>query len=273
MTRTNILVTKVRTGTNPKKETDHDKRQMEETLYDLANHYDLGGFWSRLTALPRSQAISELLHRDSHGATALHYLMASDPPLELLRVISDVMKNDPSKTNLFTIANARGSYPLHRCALKTTRVEVLQFVTDKFPHALVRRNQWGNTPLFLARTANHAAIVRCVEDNTANYPALLNQLTVKCCMVRLKNQGMTAVVAATPLNEQTRGQFVYELLDLMVNSEMKAMAEDILSYVGKGKSMKEYTTTTGTTPTHEDEDEDDGRGGDEVESDSASDAK
>ena len=53
-------------------------------------------------------------------------------------------------------------------------------------------------------------------------------------MARLKNQGMTAIVAATPLNEQTPGQFVFELLDMMVNSEMKALAEDIISYVGVG---------------------------------------
>ena len=45
---------------------------------------------------------------------------------------------------------------------------------------------------------------------------------------------MTAIVAATSLDEQTPGQFVYELLSMMVNSEMKAMAEEIISYVGVG---------------------------------------
>ena len=80
--------------------------------------------------------------------------------------------------------------------------------------------------------ANRGEIVRCLEDNTARYPALLNQITVKCCLVRMKEQGMTAIVARIPHNEQTPGQFVFELLDMMVNSEMKSMAEEILSYVG-----------------------------------------
>ena len=153
----------------------------------------------------------------------------------------DVMKSDPQKRNIFAIASDHGRYPLHRCALYTTRVEVLQFVIDMFPHALVGRTpQWGaesaTTPLCWARgftsRANHTALVRCIEDNAARYPALLNQLTVKCCMVRLKKQGTTAIVARIPRNEQTPSQFVYELLDMMVNSEMRAMAEDIISYVG-----------------------------------------
>ena len=134
------------------------------------------------------------------------------------------MKADPLKTNLFAIANIYRVNPLHYCAANTTRVDVLQLIIDRFPHALIRSTDAGHTPLDYAQLcnphrANHAAIVGCLEENIARYPALLNQLTVKCCLVRLKKQGMTAIVAATPLNEQTPVQFVYEILDLLVNSE------------------------------------------------------
>ena len=50
-----------------------------------------------------------------------------------------------------------------------------------------------------------------------------------------------AIVAATTLSEeeQTRGRFVHELLDKMVNSEAKTMVKDIVSYVGLGASSQE----------------------------------
>ena len=212
------------------------------TLYQLACLGNVVGFQqARLMALPRPQAVQELLYRNhNYGWTVLHRGgFWRDASLELVRAICDVMRDDPLKTNLFTIADNFESYPLHWCACYATRVEALQFVIDKFPHALVRRNQRGNIPLFFAQSnntnrSNHSSILRCIEDNTAKYPALLNPLTVKCCLVRMKKEGMTAIVAATPLNEQTPGQFVYELLDMMINSEMKSMAEDIISYVGVG---------------------------------------
>ena len=241
------------------------------TLNDLVRDpVDLEGFQARLTALPRPQVVQELLHRGNNfgmrtvlqrvqelllqrgsgggqgdfRTTALHWVVYRDPSPELVRAICDVMKDDPLKRNLFAITDAQDWYPLHWIAISTTRVEVLQFVIDRFPHALVRGNNYGRTPLAFAtyanpHRANHAAIVRCLEDNTARYPALLNQLTVKCCMVRLKEQGMTVIVARTPHNEQTPSQFVYELLDMMVNSEMKAMAEDIISYVGTNVGLEE----------------------------------
>ena len=194
------------------------------TLNDLAHNEDLPGFVARFGSLPRPQVISELLQRGPYKATALHYVFRSDPSLELVTSICDVMKDDPLKTNIFEIASCIGWFPLHSCAYFTTRVEVLQFVIDRFRVALVRRNSWGDTPLTYAQQwntdrANHAAIVRCLEINTNSYPVLLNQLTVKCCLVAMKNQGVTAIVARIPHNEQTPCQFVYELLDMMVNSE------------------------------------------------------
>ena len=179
---------------------------METTLLELADRNNLTGMLVRLTAVPRPQAIEELLERDGYGNTALNIVSSRDPSLELVRTFWNVMKDDPLKRNLFASANEYGRYPLHFCGSGTTSVEVLQFVIDRFPHALVRSTNaaYGDgdrTPLTIARDygitrANHAAIIRCLEDNTAAYPALLNRITAKCCLVRLKQEGMTDFVAA-----------------------------------------------------------------------------
>ena len=146
------------------------------------------------------------------------------------------MKDDPLKTNLFAIANNYGWYPLHYCAAKTTNVDVVKFAADKFPHALVRKSEDGDTPLVDAQNnttrANHAAILCCVEENIAGYPALLNQITAKCCLVAMKQNGMTEYVARTPLNDLTQPQFVFMVLDMMKNCAMQPLAERIISYVG-----------------------------------------
>jgi hypothetical protein len=105
---------------------------------------------------------------------------------------------------------------LHECAWFGDSVEVLQFVIDKFPNALVCEDFDGMTPLaYCKRNAAHqdnpAAILRCLEDDsTDKYLALENQITVKLCLVRLKKEGMTEYVANIPsLNDLTREQFVF----------------------------------------------------------------
>ena len=213
---------------------------METTLLRLADHDNLTDMLDHLTAVPRPQAIEELLERDGYGRTALIWVSSRDPSLELVRAIWDVMKDDPLKTNLLAITDEIGWYPLHCCAFCTTSVEVLQFVIDRFPRTLVRSSNegiFGITPLMTAmnyeRTrANHAAILRCLEDNAAAYPALLNRNTAKCCLVRLKQEGMTDFVAAREINELTRPQFVFMVLDMMKNCAMEPLAEEVMSYVG-----------------------------------------
>ncbi len=101
----------------------------------------------------------------------------------------------------------------------------------------MRGDYEGDTPLAYARKfntdrANHAAVVRCLEENTRNFPALLNQITVKLCMVEMKSQGMTQVVSNVPVNNLPPTQFVFKLFDEMVNREMRLLAEEIISYVG-----------------------------------------
>ena len=207
------------------------------TLYDfLAHRKDLPGALARLNGLARPDAVRELLYRGPNGATALHEALLADASLELVKAISDVMKDDPLKTNLFAIADREGDYPLHSCASATTSIDVLNFVVDKFPHALARRTVNGRTPLVVAQNnklnrASYAAILRCLEESTARYPALLNQTTAKCCLVEMKRNGMTEYVARTPLNDLTQPQFVFMVLDMMKNCAMEPLAEELMSYV------------------------------------------
>lgn len=77
-----------------------------------------------------------------------------------------------------------------------------------------------------------AATLRCLEENTARYPSLLNQLTAKCCMVELKRRGASALVAAVPNNDLMPQQFVFKVLDHFANCGMKALADEVISYVG-----------------------------------------
>ena len=209
-----------------------------EDLYYLAICEELQGMLARLKELARQDAVQELLCSNEDGTTALHLALLACPSLELLTAIWDVMKDDPLKTNLFAIVDDEGWYPLHYCACNTTSVDVLNFAIDKFPHALVRRSKnSGRTPLEVAQNTNpdrenYAAILRCLEESTARYPALLNQITAKCCLVEMKRNGMTQYVARTPLNDLTQPQFVFMVLDMMKNCMMHALAERILSYVG-----------------------------------------
>ena len=208
------------------------------TLFQLAGRKNLARMLDRLTAVPRPQAIQELLEQNEDGTTALHLAFSRDPSLELVRTICDVMRDDPQKRNLFAIAEWGGDYPFHWCASYTSSVEVLQIVIDRFPHALIRA-YYPLTRDNSADLANEAAIDRCLEDNYAKYPALLNRITAKCCLVRMKEeQGMTDFVAAREINELTRPQFVFMVLDMMKNCAMQPLAEEIMSYVGVGASIE-----------------------------------
>lgn len=158
------------------------------TLRDYAYVEDLVlGMHVRKEDLPVPQIIDELLERDYDGISALSLaLSVHDAPIEFVRLLRDVMKYRSPKTNIFENIDADGRLPLHECAMGTTRVEVLQFVIDQFPGALVctdyfrvRPDSDDNTcydPLatalgFNTNRANHAAIIRCLEYNLAKYLA------------------------------------------------------------------------------------------------------
>lgn len=210
------------------------------SLFDLARTNNSAGFRARLTTLPPTDAVRELLHRGdgTSGLTPLLFVFLfvvdhASSLVELLGDICDVMKADHKKTNLFAIVSDFGNYPLHWCAAHTKSVEVLQFVIDKFPNAIEYENANKHTPLSLARQQNALLpIIRCLEVNTCKYLSSRNQVTFKCCMIKWKRQGMTEYVSRTPVNDLTQLQFVFLLLDNMVNCEMKLMAEDIISFIG-----------------------------------------
>jgi DNA-binding HxlR family transcriptional regulator len=61
------------------------------------------------------------------------------------------------------------------------------------------------------------------------------QVATKMCMTRMKKQGMTDKVLSTPLNELSKEDFVFRVVDEMVNCEWKEQAEYIMSLVGHEK--------------------------------------
>ena len=206
---------------------------------------------ARCLLLTREQAVVALTtDRDEQGFAALHNALANDASMGLVLEMYSRVKGGLPELNLFAILNDMvfqfendkpaekwNAYPLHSCAAGCTDVEVLKFAISKFPYALTKRNYGGRTPLDSAKywhtdRPNHAAIVRCLEEHTLAWPNLLNQTIVKCCLVELKRQGMTAYVAVTPLDALTPPQFVFKLLDEFVNREMRLLANEILSYVG-----------------------------------------
>ena len=61
------------------------------------------------------------------------------------------------------------------------------------------------------------------------------QVAAKMCMTRMKKQGITERVLSTPLNELSKDEFIFRVVDEMVNCEWKAQADYIMSLVGPEK--------------------------------------
>jgi hypothetical protein len=66
----------------------------------------------------------------------------------------------------------------------------------------------------------------------AKYKSDELQVTAKMCMTRMKQQGITDRVLRTPLNELSKEEFVFRVVDEMVNCEWKAQADYIMSLAG-----------------------------------------
>ena len=219
---------------------------MEQTLFSLADVANFADLSSRIATLTRVQAIEELVYQHEEDDTVLSRLMGTDDvPLDLLKSITAVMKGDERKRNLFTVSNSFKVLPLHICANWSNNLQVLQYTIDQYPPALLAETIGDETPLDYAKDnknrANYSAIVLCLEENMRKLPTLMNQFAVKCSMAALKTRGMYALVSALPLNDLSPMQFVYLVLDEMVNRQMKQLAEDILAYVGTNVGLPTYT--------------------------------
>ena len=152
------------------------------------------------------------------------------------------MDKYPSNFNIFAVSNSELCFPLHLCALNTTRLEVLQMVIDMYPHALtvltVSANHGCHSPVDFANNNRYrsssatADIVRILDENTARYLNLQNQIAVKCCVQRIKNEGLTDSILATPLNDLLPPQFAFRVIDEMMRCEWQPQAEYIVSLVG-----------------------------------------
>lgn len=62
------------------------------------------------------------------------------------------------------------------------------------------------------------------------------QNAVKLCVKTLKKEGAYAEVSATPTNELTETMFAFKVLDMMTSCGMEPLAEDLVSYIGVGKT-------------------------------------
>lgn len=75
--------------------------------------------------------------------------------------------------------------------------------------------------------------IQMLNALNAKYKSDEHQVTAKMCMTRMKRQGMTEKVLTTPLNELSKEEFVFRVVDEMVNCAWKAQADYIMSLVGK----------------------------------------
>ena len=140
-------------------------------MLDLARGNRLVEMRARLEALPRPQAIQELLERWRRGeenlthlprstrSTVFYWVLYHDASLELLTLMWDVMKDDPLKTNIFARVDPYyHQLQLHYFVLGgNTNVEVLQFVIDKFPKALVSKTFMVTLPRSTPKTPRSSA--------------------------------------------------------------------------------------------------------------------
>jgi hypothetical protein len=77
--------------------------------------------------------------------------------------------------------------------------------------------------------------IRTLELLNKKYSDDSVQVTTKMCMTRMKQEGLTKKVLETPLNELSKEEFVFRVVDEMVSCEWKAQAEYIMSLVGPKK--------------------------------------
>lgn len=74
--------------------------------------------------------------------------------------------------------------------------------------------------------------IQMLNALNAKYKSDELQVAAKMCMTRMKRQGMTEKVLTTPLNELSKEEFAFRVVDEMVNCEWKAQADYIMSLVG-----------------------------------------
>lgn len=75
--------------------------------------------------------------------------------------------------------------------------------------------------------------IQMLNALNAKYKSDELQVAAKMCMTRMKQQGMTEKVLATPLNELSKEEFAFRVVDEMLNCAWKAQADYIMSLVGK----------------------------------------
>ena len=159
------------------------------------------------------------------------------------------------------------SYPLPlHVASECASPQTIRFVFSQYPDAIALKDEDGNTPVDIAavrvenaawmfneeqeeqeedelsrkdKTAVEArdAVVKCREE----YLDGINQRAVKCCMERLKREGKDKVVMRADINELSKPDFAFMVVEHMIACGWGAQAEYIVSLVGRNVGRDEDT--------------------------------
>ena len=103
---------------------------------------------------------------------------------------------------------------------------------------VLRDNKWLQTsgPYIDGLDGNHGvSFLEHLNDNF--YKPIMSrelQTTTKLCVSSMKKGGMTDKVLSTPLNELSKREFVYRVLDEMMSCAWEPQAEYIVSLIGCG---------------------------------------
>ncbi len=161
------------------------------SLYQLAKQGKLKDFASCILLLSCSTIALELQYVGVDGRTCVHELLSQDCPLSVLVSVRDATKVSTGE-NLFAKADHMGLLPMHVCAMISTRPDVLRWVLEQFPEAILRPF-FGKSALEWARQnpnrgVNGRAIFKMLEDATGSQVA-----------------GSSAMEAGVEAGEEVRG--------------------------------------------------------------------
>jgi hypothetical protein len=188
-----------------------------------------------------------------HYPAAIHATNGDDAnPLHLaacfnnnLEIVKYIHRQYPQAIRKKTTHDAT---PLAHSAYNNNNPEIVSFLIDQYPEALNEKDEDGYTPLTDAEDCNHGinskAIVSVLKKatETFNSSAAQNirknetlQITTKCCLTKMKNDGITPRILATPMNDLTEPEFIFRVLDEFQNCGWFGLGDEVVARVVTNK--------------------------------------
>ena len=104
----------------------------------------------------------------------------------------------------------------------------------------VKNNRWLQTtgPYIYGLDGTYGADFLEFLNSTIYKPLVSKELqtTTKLCISAMKKKGMTDKVLSTPLNELSKSEFAYRVIDEMMSCAWEPQAEYIISLIGNGRN-------------------------------------